>query len=170
MLRQKPVPQRRIPGADSDAQDVPVVVEVQQPAAAVGLAKVFPQDRFPFPCEAVARRWADDIATLGIDCFVVEQDGAVVGFAAVRADELMHFGIALERWGTGAAQDAHDAVLDRMSGQGVTRVATSLHRQRTLRRFYERLGWTPTGERSHSTFPPYAELLRYEQGLTSSTA
>ena len=33
------------------------------------------------------------------------------------------------------------------------------------RRFYERLGWTPTGERSHSTFEPRPELLQYERGL-----
>lgn len=30
------------------------------------------------------------------------------------------------------------------------------------RRFYERLGWEPTGDRTRSSFPPYPELLRYE--------
>ena len=33
------------------------------------------------------------------------------------------------------------------------------------RRFYENLGWHPTGARAHSAFPPYAELLRYERAV-----
>jgi RimJ/RimL family protein N-acetyltransferase len=146
--------------------DVPEVLAAQQPGAVIGLAKVFPQDEFPFPREAVARRWLEEIETHEIDCLVVEQDDAVIGFAAVRADEFMHFGIALERWGTGAAQAAHDAILDRMRAKEVTRawlrVFTGNERGR---RFYEGLGWAPTGERSHSTFAPYPELLRYELEL-----
>jgi RimJ/RimL family protein N-acetyltransferase len=31
------------------------------------------------------------------------------------------------------------------------------------RRFYERMGWRPTGERCRSTFAPRAKLLRYER-------
>lgn len=146
--------------------DVPAVLAVQQAGAALGLAKVFPQDEFPFPREAVARRWLEEIETNGIDCLVVEMREEVIGFAAVRSDEFMHFGIALELWGTGAAQDAHDAVLDRMSTVGITRAWLRVFTDNQRgRRFYERLGWAATGERSHSTFPPYAELLRYERGL-----
>lgn len=147
--------------------DVPEVLAVQQPGAVIGLGKVFPQDEFPFPREAVARRWLQEIETHDIDCLVVEQNEAVVGFAAIRAEEFMHFGIALEHWGTGAAQSAHDAILDRMRATKVRcawlRVFTANERGR---KFYERLGWAPTGERSHSTFPPYPELLRYELDLT----
>jgi RimJ/RimL family protein N-acetyltransferase len=91
----------------------------------------------------------------------------VIGFAAIRMNEFMHFGIALEQWGTGAAQAAHDAVLDRMRAMKIAsawlRVFTGNERGR---RFYERLRWAPTGERSHSTFPPYPELLRYELELS----
>lgn len=152
------------------AADVPDVLDVQEPGAVVGLGKVFPQDRFPFPRETLARRWIEEIGSDDIDCLVVEQGGAVIGFAAVRVDELMHFGIALEHWGTGAAQAAHDAVLDRMRAARVARawlrVFTGNERGR---RFYERLGWAPTGERTHSAFPPYAELLRYELELDAPT-
>ena len=149
------------------AGDVPAVLEVQQPGAVAGLAKVFPQEEFPFPRDAVVRRWLEEIESPEVDCFVVEKRGAVIGFAAVRADELSHFGVALELWGTGAAQQAHDAVLDRMRAAGVTRAWLRVFTENERgRNFYERLGWAPTGERSHSTFPPYAELLRYERGLT----
>lgn len=146
--------------------DVPAVLAVQQPGAVIGLAKVFPQEEFPFPREAVARRWREEIETDGIDCLVVETAEEVIGFAALRSDEFMHFGIAIELWGTGAAEDAHDAVLDRMSSGGIIRAWLRVFTDNERgRRFYERMGWASTGERSHSTFPPYPELLRYEREL-----
>jgi hypothetical protein len=36
---------------------------------------------------------------------------------------------------------------------------------RRARRFYEKLGWSVTGERSRTTFPPYPELLEYAYPL-----
>jgi len=63
------------------AADVPAVVDVQEPGAAVGLANVFPQDVYPFPRDEIARRWVQEIRAPGIDCFVVQVGGAVVGFA-----------------------------------------------------------------------------------------
>jgi RimJ/RimL family protein N-acetyltransferase len=148
------------------AADVPDVLDVQQHGAVLGLAEVFPQDRYPFPRDVIARRWLEEIAKPGIDCLVVVHAGAVVGFAAARDSELLHFGIAVELWGTGIAQKAHEAVLGRMRDQGIQRawcrVFTGNHRGR---RFYEKLGWVQSGDPSHSTFPPYAELLRYELDL-----
>ena len=146
--------------------DVPDVLAVQEPGAVVGLAKVFPQDKFPFPYDAVATRWHEEIRTDGIDCLVVEQDQRVIGFGAIRGAEFLHFGIALEHWGSGAAKVAHDAILDHMRAAGVVtawlRVFTGNDRGR---RFYEREGGRATGQRTRSTFPPYAELMRYELNL-----
>ena len=145
------------------AADVPGVLDVMEPGAVLGLAEVFPQDAYPFPREDVSRRWLSEIATPGVDCYVVLLEGVVAGFAAIRDDEFLHFGIAVQHWGSGIAQDAHDAVLDVMRSRGVRRawlrVFTGNGRGR---RFYESLGWQPTGERSRSSFPPYPELLRYE--------
>ena len=146
--------------------DVPDVLRVQEPGAVVGLASVFPQDAYPFPREVIARRWTEEIESLEVDCLVVQHGGAVAGFAAIRGDELLHFGIAVERWGTGLAVVAHDAVLDRMRARDVRRawlrVFTANERGRA---FYEKLGWRWSGERSRSTFAPRPELLRYERDL-----
>ncbi len=147
--------------------DVPDVLEVQQPGAVIGLAEVFNQDTHPFPRDVVGRRWVEEIATPGIDCLVVLHQGAVVGFAATRDDEFLHFGVAVEQWGTGIAQEAQDAVLDRMRAHGVRRAWLRVFRENKRgRRFYEKSGWSQTGERSRSAFPPYAELLHYERRLT----
>lgn len=70
-------------------------------------------------------------------------------------------------WGTGAAQAAHDAVLERIRSAGVTRAwLRAFTGNERGRRFYERLGWTFTGERTRSTFEPCPELLQYERELS----
>ncbi|MGZ4542418.1 MAG: GNAT family N-acetyltransferase [Mycobacteriaceae bacterium] len=147
--------------------DVPAVVAVQEPGAVHGLANVFPQDLHPFPRDDVAQRWVREISTPDISCYVLLcDDHTIAGFAATRGDELLHFGVALERWGTGTAQTAHDAVIDVMRRSRVRlawlRVFTGNAR---ARRFYERNGWRSTGERSRSSFAPYPELLRYERPI-----
>jgi RimJ/RimL family protein N-acetyltransferase len=151
------------------AADVPAVLDLQEPGAVRGLARVFPQDTYPFPRDEIAQRWLREINTPGVDCFVVLADTRVVGFAAIQDDEFLHFGIALERWGSGIAQTAHDAVLDVMRSRHVQlawlRVFADNGR---ARRFYEKLGWTTTGESSRSSFAPYPELLRYERAISQA--
>jgi RimJ/RimL family protein N-acetyltransferase len=150
-------------------EDIPRVLDAQETGAVVGLAEVFPQEAWPFPRAVIARRWKEEIATPGIDCLVVSLGGDVVGFAAVREDEVLHFGIAIEHWGTGIAQLAHDAVLNRLRTRRVHRVWLRVFTKNTRgRRFYEKLGWIQTGSSSQSTLPPYAELLRYERDVSGA--
>lgn len=143
--------------------DVAAVVGVQEPAAVEGLTAVFPQDRFPFPRVAIARRWLEEIDDPGIDCFVVLRAGTAVGFAAIRGNEVLHFGVALEEWGSGLAVAAHAELVERLgrrtAAQPVLRVYSANARGRA---FWEKLGWTATGERSRGDAPPHAELLTYE--------
>ena len=127
---------------------------------------VFPQAAYPFPREDVAERWRREVAAPDVDCFVVLVHDVVQGFAATRGDELLHFGIAVEHWGTGVAERAHDAVLDRLAARGVDlawlTVFTGNGRGRA---FYEKLGWQPTDIRVHSSFLPHPELIRYERAV-----
>lgn len=128
------------------AADVPNVLDVQEPGAVRGLAEVFPQEMYPFPREEIALRWLREIAMADIQCHVVLVDEAVAGFAATRGEEFLHFGIAVEHWGTGLAHTAHDAVLDRMRSGGIQRAwLRAFTKNLRGRRFYENLGWQPTG-------------------------
>lgn len=148
------------------AADVPAVLDVQEPGAVRALVSVFPQDTHPFPREEIGQLWLEEIESAEVDCYVVLVAGQVAGFAAVRADELLHFGVGLEHWGSGLARAAHDTVLDLMRSRGEStawlRVFAGNGRGR---RFYEKLGWTRTGGASRSDYPPYPELLRYERPL-----
>src|SRR6188508_2087699 len=95
--------------------DLPAVLDAQEAGGVLGLAEVFPQDRYPFPR---------------------------------------------------VAQAAHDAVLARMLAAGTERAWLAVFTANARgRRFYERLGWRPTDVTTRSTYPPHAELRRYERDL-----
>ena len=98
--------------------DVPAVMAVQEPASIAGLSGVFPQDEYPFPRDVLADRWRAEIADADIDCFVILRDDEVAGFAAVQADQVKHFGVAVEEWGSGLATTAHDELVARMASDG----------------------------------------------------
>lgn len=146
--------------------DLDDVLAVQEPGSVLALGSIFPQDTHPFPRAELHARWGKEVRDPTIDCLVVELSGAVVGFVALRGEELLHFGIAVEQWGTGVARTAHDEALERLRRRGIgtarLRVFTGNER---ARRFYARLGWRSTGERTSTTFPPYPELLSYELDL-----
>ena len=153
---------------------MPAVVAIQEPAAVAGLSEVFPQDRYPFPREEIAARWRDEVADPDIECFVVEEAGRVAGFAALHGREVLHFGAALDTWGSGLATAAHDELVERLGACGVVRPALCVYAGNARgRRFWEKHGWRPTGEVLRGSFPPYAELLAYEltpEALTAATA
>ena len=142
--------------------DVPAVMDVLEPASVAGLSGVFPQDVHPFPREVLAERWRHEIDDPALECFVIERAGAVAGFAALDGDELKHFGVALEEWGTGLASVAHDELLARMRAAGVARPWLRVYADNPRgRAFWEKHGWVDTGERSRGPMPPHAEHLTY---------
>ncbi len=97
------------PMAAGDADDV---VTLQEVGAIVGLGHIFHQDEHPFPAPEIRGRWLKEIETPGLDCHVILDRGRAAGFAALRADELLHFGTAMDTWGSGLAGLAHDELLE----------------------------------------------------------
>ncbi|MGO8874682.1 MAG: N-acetyltransferase family protein [Acidimicrobiales bacterium] len=145
--------------------DLDSLLTVQEEGATRALSHIFPQDTHPFPRETLRSRWVTELADPGIRAYVItNDDDEVLGFAATRDDELLHFGTAVETWGTGVAAAAHDALLRTLADQGVTqarlRVFEENHR---ARRFYEKLGWQPTEQRSRTSFPPHPVLVEYRR-------
>lgn len=146
--------------------DLPALVDLQEAGAVLALAHIFPQDEYPFPKELVLSRWAEETADPGIEVYLIEQDQQIAGFAAIRGAEFLHFGTAVQTWGSGLAKSAHDQVIKRIAGTGATvarlRVFTENHR---ARRFYEKQGWHSTGQLTRTSFPPHPVLVEYELDL-----
>jgi RimJ/RimL family protein N-acetyltransferase len=148
---------------EASLSDLPAIVDLQQVGAVTALAHIFPQETYPFPRAAIRSRWEDEIADPGVHVYVIERnEGRVVGFAAIQGDTLLHFGTAVETWGSGLATAAHGQLVERFAATGVSRarlrVFTENHR---ARRFYEKLGWRRSHRLSRSPFPPRPVLMEY---------
>ena len=142
--------------------DLPTIIDLQQAGAIAGLAAVFPQDRYPFPRDAIVARWRDEIGDPAIETYVAVDDrGDLVGFAAVTGSELLHFGTAIDTWGGGTASELHDVVICRLRARSGQPVLFVFADNRRARRFYEKHGWQPTGATRTSSYPPYPLLLEY---------
>jgi RimJ/RimL family protein N-acetyltransferase len=147
--------------------DLPALMDVQQAGAVKALAHIFPQDAHPFPRAEVQARWMAEIADPEIDAFVIAQDdGEICGFAAIRGNELLHFGTAVKTWGTGYAARAHTQLAERLAAGGATCARLRVFEDNLrARRFYEKMGWRQTDRRSRTSFPPYPVLVEYELDL-----
>ena len=143
-------------------QDVEGILDIQQPGAIAGLGHIFPQELHPFPRDAVDERWRSEMADEATSVYVaVGAGGQITGFTARREDLLLHFGTATEFWGTGLAQQLHDALVSTFPGS-VRRIRLHVFEENhRARRFYEKLGWMPTGETSRTEFPPFPRLVEY---------
>jgi GNAT superfamily N-acetyltransferase len=143
-------------------EDLPALIHLQQAGAVVGLAAVFPQDRYPFRRDTILARWREELADPLIDAYVaVDNEGALVGFAATAGSELLHFGTALDTWGRGTAGELLGVIVRQLR---LTGSAPTLHvfaDNRRARRFYEKHGWRPTGASTVSGFEPHPVLLEY---------
>jgi RimJ/RimL family protein N-acetyltransferase len=146
--------------------DLDELVSVQEAASVVALAHVFPQSTHPFPRTAIRERWQAELDDPDIAVYVSTDDaGRLTGFAARRHDELLHFGTALNVWGSGLAGLLHDRLLATYPDEVVRvwlRVFVDNHR---ARRFWEKKGWRSTGRTSRTSFPPHPVLEEYELRL-----
>ncbi len=149
-----------------EAGDVEKVLDLEHAGATIAFAAIFDQERHPFPRDAVRERWRAEMADPRIECLVVEADGEVAGFVALRGVELLHFGTAPGTWGSGLASAALQHAERRMSAGGVQRAwLWVMEDNARARRFYERCGWTRVEGRSQSAYAPYPALLRYERDV-----
>jgi RimJ/RimL family protein N-acetyltransferase len=143
-------------------EDLPAVLVVQERGAVAGLAQVFPQKSHPFPRDVVLDRWRNELEAPDVAAYVAADEcGALTGFAARRDDELLHFGTAVETWGTGHATWLHDALLATYPLDLRQLRLRVFEENGQARRFYERLGWIPTGRESRSPFAPHPVLVEY---------
>lgn len=142
--------------------DLSDLMVLQERGAVAGLSDVFPQQTYPFPREAIRERWERELEDPAVAAYVATAaDERLVGFAARRGDEVLHFGTALETWGSGLATWLHDALISTYP-RDVRQVRLRVFAgNRRARRFYEKLGWRETGAESRTSFPPHPTLLEY---------
>ena len=124
--------------------------EIQRAASLAAFARVYPPDRYPFPDEDVRERWRAFPGRV----LAAELDSVVVGVAAVDGCWLHGFYVLPERWGTGIADELHDAALAALADCPEIKLWT-LEENPRARRFYEKRGWRLNGETRVVPFPPH---------------
>ncbi|WP_439377634.1 GNAT family N-acetyltransferase [Amycolatopsis lexingtonensis] len=92
--------------------------------------------------EEQAATWAERIAGGG-RVLVLEEAGAVAGFAAFAPDQLYALYLLPRYWGRGLGRALHDRVLGELSGDAVLWVLATNERAKA---FYVRQGWRADGE------------------------
>jgi RimJ/RimL family protein N-acetyltransferase len=122
---------------------------IQRAACLPALAHIFPPGLYPFPDAEVLRRWQSFEGTV----FAAERDGAVVGVAGVQDCWLHGFYVRPEWWGSGVADELHEAALQAMPDCGELKLWVLEGNQRA-RRFYEKRGWRLNGETRIVPYPP----------------
>jgi GNAT superfamily N-acetyltransferase len=152
---------RRAAIGDADA-----LLRIQRSAAVAAFAHVFPQDRYPFPAEAVREGWVEALRDAEIEVHVAEVDGEAVASASIGHGFLRTLFVMPSRWGLGLGSALHDLALQRLRERGATEAKLwTLAENDGGRRFYERRGWTLTGETRVAPFAPYPLEVEYRRRL-----
>ena len=134
---------------------------VQRAASLAGLAHIYPPERFPYPDEAIRRHWRSFTGTV----LVAEREGEVVGVAGVEGEWLSGFYVLPDHWGSGVADELHDAAVE----LGVTRL-WCLEENHRARRFYAKRGWELNGETRVVEYPPHPLDLGYSRIAASAAS
>lgn len=133
----------------SGADEAETHFAIQRAACLPALAHIFPPELYPFPDDAVRERWREFTGT----ALVAERDGLPVGLAGVSECWLSGFYVLPDWWGTGVAEELHDAALEAMTECSEPKLWV-LEENRRARRFYEKHGWRPNGETRVVPYPP----------------
>jgi GNAT superfamily N-acetyltransferase len=151
--------------------DLPALLDLERDANLVGLAHVFPPERYPFPADDVLARWALVLEDPDVEVLVRDTADApgIDVFAAYDTHSLRHLAVHPRRWGSGLASAAIDTVLREMEQRG-TAVADlwCLELNDRARRLYEHLGWRPTTDRRPAPWPPHPTEMRYTRLIPQS--
>jgi GNAT superfamily N-acetyltransferase len=142
-------------------RDAAFLAAVQEEASRAGFQHIFPPDVHAFPVDAVRERWERFTADGG---WVVRADD---GFVAVRDEWLEALYVLPSAWGTGRADELHDAAVAELRRRGIERARLwVLEENERARRFYERHGWLADGTTRVVEFPPNPLDVGYALALT----
>lgn len=147
------------PGGPSDAE---TLFRIHRESAMAAYVNVFPPTSYAFPDERMRRHWVEALGNAETEVVIAERDGRPVGFATVSPGWLRNLFVVPEEWGRGAGPMVHDEAVRKLRTLGEHARLWVLESNERARRFYERRGWRPDGERGRSEYPPYPATLRYE--------
>ena len=156
---------------EATIDDLSALRDLEREANLVGLAHVFPPERFPFPDDDVLARWALVLDEPRVSVMVRDaEDGNGIDLLAAYDDTtLRHLAVHPDRWGLGLASTAIETVLHAMDLRGTTIAELwCLEENHRARRLYEHRGWRATSDRQPAPWPPHPTEMRYTRLIVQS--
>jgi len=144
--------------------EVEALLDIQRRAGVAAFSHVFPQDRYPFPSDAIREAWREALTDPTVEVYVYGTEPA--GSVSVGDGYLRTLYVLPPHWGEGVGSALHDHALERLRALGTSKARLwTLEENAAGRRFYERRGWTLTGRTRPVPFPPEPLDVEYARPL-----
>ena len=151
---------------DATRDDAETLLQIHEAAAVARFSNVFPQERYPFPTDAVRTRWRAFFDEPDHRALVADVDGHPTGMAAILPGWLDALYVLPDEWGKGVGSRLHDeavALLRSFGGEEARLWVLELNEN--ARGFYERRGWRLDGRRRSVASPPFPVDVGYSLRL-----
>jgi ribosomal protein S18 acetylase RimI-like enzyme len=138
-----------------------LLTRLERAASEHALAHIFPPEQYPYPTASVTQRWRHLLTDRLMHAYLLVLSDAPVGYVAFDADTVHHLGVVPEqtRRGYGSAL-LEFACMEIYAGGAREAYCWVLTDNHVARAFYRALGWTETGERRNSEYPPHPHCLQ----------
>lgn len=138
-----------------------LLARLERAASEQALQHIFPPDQHPYPTSAIARRWRQVLSDRRMHSYVLEARDRPVGYVAFNGDTVHHLGVvaAYQMRGYGSAL-LQFACMEIYAGGTREASCWVLAANQTARAFFRSHGWTETGARRESEYPPHPESLQ----------
>ena len=153
----------------AETDEAEVLLRIQREAAVSAFSHVFPQGRYPFPDAAIHDGWLAVLADPHVQVFIAEIDTEAVGSVSIGHGFLRTLYVLPKHWRGGIGSALHDYGLGQLRRMRFTEARLwTLAENTAARRFYEKRGWTETGDTRIVPYPPnpldveYVRLLRVQ--------
>lgn len=138
-----------------------LLTRIERATSKACLAHIFPADTFPYPTNAVAKRWRQLLHDRSSRVHVLDRLEKPVGYVAFNADTILHLGVdpKHQRRGYGSAllEFASLEIFDGGRSEAQVWVLVENHGARAFFRWH---GWRDTADRRDCRYPPQPLQLK----------
>jgi ribosomal protein S18 acetylase RimI-like enzyme len=132
-----------------------LLTRIERATSKAGLTHIFPAEKFPYPTNAVAKRWRRLLHDRSIRVHILDRLDKPVGYVAFNADTILHLGVdpKHQRRGYGSAllEFASLEIFDAGMSDAQVWVLVENHGGRAFFRWH---GWRDTADRRNCRYPP----------------
>lgn len=138
-----------------------LLTHLERAASEDALAHIFPPQHYPYPVSDVARRWRQVLRSGLTHTYLLEVRESPVGYVAFDAETVHHLGVVPDHTRRGYGTTLLEfACMEIYAGGARDALCWVLTDNHTARAFYRALGWSETGDRRRSEFPPNPQSLQ----------